>query len=70
MRLKLPNYQELTWSLYNKAESFVFVSPEYNGGVPPALTNIIAWVSRLGGKDWRKSFNGKAAALARSILGG
>ncbi len=46
-----------------KSNGILFVSPEYNGGVPPILSNLIAWVSRLG-DDWRLAFNAKPAALA------
>ncbi|MBT6121583.1 NAD(P)H-dependent oxidoreductase [bacterium] len=42
---------------------FIFVSPEYNGGVPPVLSNFIAWVS-VSQKNWRDSFNDKPAILA------
>lgn len=45
------------------AERFVFVSPEYNGGIAPALSNFIAWCS-TSTKDWRVHFNGKKAAIA------
>ncbi len=27
------------------AEKMIFVAPEYNGGIPPTLTNLLAWVS-------------------------
>lgn len=46
------------------SDALIFVTPEYNGGVPPVLTNFIAWISRSGNSDWRASFNGKPAALA------
>ncbi len=52
------------------SKGFVFVSPEYNGGVPPTLSNFVAWVSRAGGDDWRKSFNAKPAAIASFSGGG
>lgn len=55
---------------FEKAHGFVFTAPEYNGGVPPVLTNLIAWVSRAGGDDWRKSFNAKPAAIASFSGGG
>jgi len=45
------------------AERFVFVSPEYNGGLTPALVNFIAWCSSSA-KDWRIHFNSKRAAIA------
>lgn len=51
-------------AILDNADGFVFVIPEYNGGVPPVVTNFIAWISRGGGNNWRESFNGKAAALA------
>lgn len=51
-------------SLMEEASEVVFVAPEYNGGVPPALTSFIAWVSRFGDENWRRVFNGKKAALA------
>ncbi len=45
------------------ADRFVFVSPEYNGGLTPVLNNFIAWCS-TSAKDWRVHFNGKRAAIA------
>jgi NAD(P)H-dependent FMN reductase len=45
------------------ADGLVVVSPEYNGGVPPILSNAIAWLS-VSDKDWRKAFNGKKTILA------
>lgn len=52
--------------LFNQCENargFVFVCPEYNGGVPPVLTNTMAWLS-VYGKEWRAAFNTKIAGLA------
>lgn len=51
----LPKIQE--------AQGFVFIAPEYNGSIPPILTNFLAWVSRSS-KNWREVLNGKPAALA------
>lgn len=45
------------------ADAFVFTGPEYNGGIPPVLTNFIAWAS-TSAKDWRVHFNSKPAAIA------
>ena len=50
------------------SNAFVFVAPEYNGGIPPLLTNFIAWVSRST-KDWRAAFNGKSAAIGTFSAG-
>jgi len=44
-------------------EGMMFVAPEYNGGIPPVLTNMIAWLS-VSGEDWRGCFNGKPAMIA------
>ena len=57
---KVLKYKEI----FDKAEGFVFALPEYNGGVPPVVTSLIAWISRSGDDNWRNSFNGKPAALA------
>lgn len=53
---------ELTQKLL-EADGIIVMSPEYNGGVPPSLTNAIAWVSR-NGDDWRAAFNNKPVLLA------
>ena len=45
------------------SDAFVFVAPEYNGGLPPVLTNAIAWLS-VKGKNWRDAFNKKVAGIA------
>lgn len=45
------------------ADALTVIAPEYNGGVPPTLTNFIAWTSRSS-DDWRKYFNGKSTSIA------
>ena len=50
--------------VFENAKAFVFVAPEYNGGLPPALINFITWMTRCGDDDWRKFFNNKSAAIA------
>lgn len=55
--------------LLANASGLIFIAPEYNGGVPPVLTNFIAWTSRST-KDWRQHFNGKPAAIASFSGGG
>ena len=51
------------------SHGFVVVAPEYNGGIPPALTNAIAWLSVMG-KEWREAFNAKVAGIATFSGGG
>ena len=51
------------------SKAFIFVAPEYNGTLPPALNNAIAWVSRSG-DDWRGAFGQKLAAVATHSGGG
>jgi len=46
-----------------EATAYVFVSPEYNYGVPPVLVNMIAWVSRIG-DNFRALFSLKKIQLA------
>ena len=50
-------------SLLKKTEGLVVIAPEYNGGIPPTLTNFIAWISQSS-KDWRECFNDKPAVIA------
>ena len=51
-----------------KADAFVFVAPEYNGGPPPVFTNFVAWVSRST-KNWRDTFNRKTGMIATASAG-
>ena len=45
------------------ATAYIFVSPEYNYGVPPVLVNMIAWISRIG-DNFRALFTLKKIQLA------
>ncbi|MBT5954970.1 NAD(P)H-dependent oxidoreductase [bacterium] len=49
--------------LLNETDAFIFVAPEYNGGIPPVLSNFIAWIS-VSQKDWRGAFNNKPAVIS------
>jgi len=59
----VPSTLEAYLDKIDKADALVVIAPEYNGGVPPTLTNFIAWTSRSS-EDWRKYFNGKTTAIA------
>ena len=48
--------------LFQNADGFVFCAPEYNGSIPPVLTNAIAWIS-VKTSNWRGAFNGKSALI-------
>ncbi|MGE3610156.1 MAG: NADPH-dependent FMN reductase [Bacteriovoracaceae bacterium] len=63
--------QELLLPIKEKliADGYVFIAPEYNGSTPPSLSNFFAWVSRST-KNWRETFNSKAAAIATHSAGG
>ena len=52
------------------ADGIVLIAPEYNGSIPPVLTNAIAWISRSGNDDWREAFSEKIAAVATHSGGG
>ncbi len=79
--LELPLYTSRAEKLHNpadllanilpciqQADGFVFISPEYNGGTPPVLTNFLAWVSRST-KNWRENLTGKGAVIATYSAG-
>ena len=51
------------------APRWVICTPEYNGSIPPVLTNAIAWLS-VQGDDFRALFNGRPVAMATHSGGG
>ena len=53
-----------------ESRALIVVAPEYNGALPPALVNLIAWVSRSGDDNWRAAFNAKVVAIATFSGGG
>ena len=65
----IPNKVKELANLLIDSDAMIFVAPEYNGGIPPVLTNAIAWLS-VSGDDWRACFNGKSAMIATYSGGG
>ena len=53
--------EELKKKLF-KIEKWVICAPEYNGSIPPILSNFIAWLS-ISGDDFRNLFNGQPIAI-------
>ena len=47
----------------SKCSGLIICAPEYNGGVPPVLSNAITWIS-VKSEYWRDAFNGKFALIA------
>ena len=52
-----------------QAPRWVICAPEYNGSIPPVLSNAIAWLS-VQGDDFRALFNGRPIAIATFSGGG
>ena len=50
------------------SDGLVICAPEYNGSIPPVVTNAIAWIS-VTTKNWRDGFNGKKGVVASSSGG-
>ena len=48
---------------------WMICAPEYNGSIPPVLTNAIAWLSVLD-DDFRSLFNGRPIAIGTHSGGG
>ena len=48
---------------------WIICAPEYNGSIPPILTNAIAWLS-VQGQDFRSLFNERPIAIASFSGGG
>ena len=51
------------------SHGIIMCAPEYNGSIPPILTNMIAWIS-VTSKHWRDVFNQKISLVASSSGGG
>ncbi len=73
--LYTPNRGDIPNSVINllqqidRSTGIIVVAPEYNGGMPPVLTNAITWVSIID-ENWRAAFDGKAIGLATHSGGG
>ena len=46
-----------------ECHGLIFCAPEYNGGSPPILTNVITWMS-LKTDNWRDAFKNKMVLIA------
>lgn len=55
-------------NLLIESDGIVICSPEYNGSIPPIVTNIIAWIS-VTTKNWRDAFINKVGIIASSSGG-
>ncbi|KZR83048.1 FMN-dependent NADPH-azoreductase [Synechococcus sp. MIT S9509] len=64
----MPNGIQALQQRLMAAPRWVICAPEYNGSIPPVLTNAIAWLS-VQGEDFRVLFNGRPIAMA-SFSGG
>ena len=59
----IPNeVQQVKEKLFG-VEKWIICAPEYNGSIPPILSNVIAWLS-ISGDDFRNLFNGRPIAIA------
>jgi len=50
------------------SDAIIWCSPEYNGGISPILTNLIAWISRAT-DDWKDGFKDKHSLICTSSGG-
>ena len=58
-------------TLFSQQDGLLFVSPEYNGSLPPLLKNAIDWASRPTGDEGlvaMTAYRGKAAAIMSASL--
>ena len=45
----------------------IICAPEYNGSIPPVVTNTIAWMSVIT-ENWRDVFNQKLVLLLQAVV--
>ena len=50
------------------SKGLIFCAPEYNGSIPPIVTNFIAWIS-VATNHWRDGFKDKFGLVASSSGG-
>ena len=51
-----------------QSDGLIVCAPEYNGSIPPIITNAIAWMS-VSTDYWRDAFNNKIGLIASSSGG-
>ena len=66
---KAPENLKLINTKMESHSHWVICAPEYNGSIPPILTNAIAWLS-VQGTDFRSLFNERPIAIASFSGGG
>ena len=59
----IPNEVNSIKSKLFTKDKWIICAPEYNGSIPPILSNLIAWLS-ISGDDFRNLFNGQPIAIA------
>lgn len=55
-------------SFFIQSHGILICSPEYNGSIPPIVTNAISWIS-VSTDYWRDAFMGKTALITTSSGG-
>ena len=65
----LPAKTQELFELIHTSNKVIWVAPEYNGGVPPIVSNAISWVSVCGNKNWREAFNEKISLICGHAAG-
>ncbi len=51
-----------------ESSGLIFCVPEYNGSIPPIVTNLIAWIS-VSTEYWKDGFKDKTCFIASSSEG-
>ena len=51
-----------------ESDALIVCAPEYNGGIPPIITNALAWIS-VSTDYWRDAFVNKISLIATSSGG-
>jgi len=60
----IPSESKMMCDKFLNVDAIILSAPEYNGSIPPVVSNLFAWMSRSGDKNWRASFTEKYFLIA------
>jgi chromate reductase, NAD(P)H dehydrogenase (quinone) len=60
----IPAAAQMMCHKFMSVDAIFLAAPEYNGSIPPVVSNLFSWMSRSGDKNWRAAFIEKYFLIA------